>query len=277
MRSNLMSTNVEMEKITIPDILTKKKNNEKIAALTAYDFLMAEMLDEAGIDIVLIGDSVGMVISGYSTTLPVTMDQMIYHAKIVSNAVKRALVVVDMPFLSYQTSIEKGIENAGRFLKETESQAVKLEGGEAVVDLVRKMVNYGIPVMGHIGLVPQSIHRFGSYKLQGKDPKIARQLRRDAKLLEEAGVFSMVLEKIPAILAKEISESISIPTIGIGAGPFCDGQILVSHDLLGIYDKFQPRFVRRYANLAKDIRKAFRNYLKDVRSGNFPSEDEYFK
>ncbi len=277
MRSNLMSTNVEMEKITIPDILKKKKNNEKIAALTAYDFLMAEMLDEAGIDIVLIGDSVGMVISGYSTTLPVTMDQMIYHAKIVSNAVKRALVVVDMPFLSYQTSIEKGIENAGRFLKETESQAVKLEGGEAVVDLVRKMVNYGIPVMGHIGLVPQSIHRFGSYKLQGKDPKIARQLRRDAKLLEEAGVFSMVLEKIPATLAKEISESISIPTIGIGAGPFCDGQILVSHDLLGIYDKFQPRFVRRYANLAKDMRKAFRNYLKDVRSGNFPSEDEYFK
>ncbi len=272
-----MSTNVEMEKITIPDILKKKKNNEKIAALTAYDFLMAEMLDEAGIDIVLIGDSVGMVISGYSTTLPVTMDQMIYHAKIVSNAVKRALVVVDMPFLSYQTSIEKGIENAGRFLKETESQAVKLEGGEAVVDLVRKMVNYGIPVMGHIGLVPQSIHRFGSYKLQGKDPKIARQLRRDAKLLEEAGVFSMVLEKIPATLAKEISESISIPTIGIGAGPFCDGQILVSHDLLGIYDKFQPRFVRRYANLAKDMRKAFRNYLKDVRSGNFPSEDEYFK
>jgi 3-methyl-2-oxobutanoate hydroxymethyltransferase len=272
-----MSTNVEMEKITIPDILTKKKNNEKIAALTAYDFLMAEMLDEAGIDIVLIGDSVGMVISGYSTTLPVTMDQMIYHAKIVSNAVKRALVVVDMPFLSYQTSIEKGIENAGRFLKETESQAVKLEGGETVVDLVRKMVNYGIPVMGHIGLVPQSIHRFGSYKLQGKDPKIARQLRRDAKLLEEAGVFSMVLEKIPAILAKEISESISIPTIGIGAGPFCDGQILVSHDLLGIYDKFQPRFVRRYANLANDMRKAFRNYLKDVRSGNFPSEDEYFK
>lgn len=277
MRSDLMSTNIEMEKITIPDILTRKKNNEKIAALTAYDFLMAEMLDEAGIDIILIGDSVGMVISGYSTTLPVTMDQMIYHAKIVSNAVKRALVVVDMPFLSYQTSIEKGIENAGRFLKETESQAVKLEGGEAVVDLVRKMVNYGIPVMGHIGLIPQSIHRFGSYKLQGKDPKIARQLRRDAKLLEEAGVFSIVLEKIPAILAKEISESVSIPTIGIGAGPFCDGQILVSHDLLGIYDKFKPRFVRRYANLARDMRKAFRNYLKDVRSGNFPSEEEYFK
>lgn len=277
MRSDLMSTKIEMEKITIPDILTRKKNNEKIAALTAYDFLMAEMLDEAGIDIILIGDSVGMVISGYSTTLPVTMDQMIYHAKIVSNAVKRALVVVDMPFLSYQTSIEKGIENAGRFLKETESQAVKLEGGEAVVDLVRKMVNYGIPVMGHIGLIPQSIHRFGSYKLQGKDPKIARQLRRDAKLLEEAGVFSIVLEKIPAILAKEISESVSIPTIGIGAGPFCDGQILVSHDLLGIYDKFKPRFVRRYANLARDMRKAFRNYLKDVRSGNFPSEEEYFK
>lgn len=277
MRSNLMSTNIEIEKITIPDILTKKKNNEKIAALTAYDFLMAEMLDEAGIDIILIGDSVGMVISGYSTTLPVTMDQMIYHAKIVSNVVKRALVVVDMPFLSYQTSIEKGIENAGRFLKETESQAVKLEGGEAVVDLVRKMVNYGIPVMGHIGLVPQSIHRFGSYKLQGKDPKIARQLRRDAKLLEEAGVFSIVLEKIPAILAKEISESVSIATIGIGAGPFCDGQILVSHDLLGIYDKFKPRFVRRYANLARDMRKAFQNYLKDVRSGNFPSEEEYFK
>jgi 3-methyl-2-oxobutanoate hydroxymethyltransferase len=277
MRLDNMSTNIEIEKITIPDILTKKKNNEKIAALTAYDFLMAEMLDEAGIDIILIGDSVGMVVSGYSTTLPVTMDQMIYHAKIVSRVVKRALVVVDMPFLSYQTSIERGIENAGRFLKETESQAVKLEGGETVVDLVRRLVSNGIPVMGHIGLVPQSIHRFGSYKLQGKDPKIAKQLRRDAKLLEEAGVFSIVLEKIPAILSKEISESVSIPTIGIGAGPFCDGQILVSHDLLGIYDKFKPRFVRRYANLAKDMRKAFRSYLKDVRSGSFPSEEEYFK
>lgn len=272
-----MSTTAEIQKITIPQILSRKGKNEKITALTAYDFLMAEMLDEAGIDIILVGDSVGMVIAGYTTTLPVGMEEMIYHAKIVGKAIKRSLFVVDMPFLSYQISIERGIENAGRFLKETDAQAVKLEGGERVAELVHKLVNYGIPVMGHIGLVPQSIHRFGSYKLQGKDPKIARQLKKDAKCLEEAGAFSIVLEKIPGTLAKEITESISIPSIGIGAGPFCDGQILVSHDMLGIYDKFKPRFVRQYAELGKEMRKAFKNYIKDVRSGNFPSSDEYFK
>jgi 3-methyl-2-oxobutanoate hydroxymethyltransferase len=272
-----MSKDSVEKKITIPDIIARKKNREKITSLTAYDFLMAEMLDQAGIDIILIGDSAAMVVAGYETTLPITMDQMIYHSKIVTKAVKKALLVADMPFLSFQVSVEKGIENAGRFLKEANVQAVKVEGGEPVTDLIQKMVNFGIPVMGHIGLIPQSIHRFGSYKLQGKDPKIAKQLKRDAKLLQDAGVFSVVLEKIPAGLAREITESLAVPTIGIGAGPYCDGQVLVTHDMLGIYDKFQPRFVRRYADLAKEMKSAFRQYIKDVRSGNFPAEEEYFK
>ncbi len=272
-----MSLEKEIKKITVPEIVEFKKRGEKISALTAYDFLMAEMLDEAGIDLILIGDSLSMVFAGYPNTLPIRMEEMLYHTRIVSRAVRRALVVADMPFLSYQPSLRDGIYNAGRFLKEAGAEAVKIEGGEPVVELVHKLVEYGIPVLGHIGLVPQSIHKFGSYKLQGTQPDAAEKLKREAKMLEDAGAFAIVLEKIPAGLAREITESLHIPTIGIGAGPFCDGQILVSQDMLGLFDKFKPRFVRRYANLADQVRKAFRAYVNDVKSRNFPSKDESFE
>jgi 3-methyl-2-oxobutanoate hydroxymethyltransferase len=272
-----MSSEKMVKKVTIPDIAERKKKNEKIAALTAYDYLMAQILDEAGMDIILVGDSLGMVFAGYSTTIPITMNEMIYHAKIVNRVVQKSLVIVDMPFMSYQVSVEEALRNAGRFLKEAEVQGVKLEGGENVAEIVAKLVSFGIPVMGHIGLVPQSINRFGGYKLQGKDPEIAMQLKRDAKILEEAGAFSIVLEKIPATLAAEITTSISIPTIGIGAGPHCDGQILVSQDLLGMFEKFRPRFVRRYAELGTQMRSAFKSYIDDVKAGSFPGRDEYFE
>ena len=271
-----MSKQSETKKITIPDVIALKQKGKKITALTAYDYLMAGMLDVAGIDIILVGDSLGMVVAGHPTTLPVSMDQMLYHTNIVSRAVKNALVVGDMPFMSYQASIQQGIENAGRFLQEAGAEAVKIEGGRIVLPLVEKLVQSGIPVMGHLGLLPQSIHKYGSYKLQGKDPEIAQELKEDALMLQNAGSFSIVLEKIPANLAREISQSLNIPTIGIGAGPYCDGQILVSYDMLGIFDQFKPRFVRRYANLAGQMRDAFQNYIKDVRSGKFPTEDESF-
>jgi len=272
-----MSSEKMIKKVTIPDIINKKKQSEKITALTAYDYLMAEILDDVGMDIILVGDSLGMVFAGYPTTIPITMDAMIYHAKIVNRVVQKSLVIVDMPFMSYQVSVEEALRNAGRFLKEAQVQGVKLEGGENIAEVVKELVIYGIPVMGHIGLVPQSINRFGGYKLQGKDPKIARQLKKDAKILEEAGAFSVVLEKIPASLAAEITASISIPTIGIGAGPHCDGQILVSQDLLGMFEKFKPRFVRRYAELGKEMRSAFQSYIKDVKAGSFPGPDESFE
>ena len=272
-----MSTQSEIKKITIPDIIALKEKGKRITALTAYDFLMAGMLDEAGIDIILVGDSLGMVVAGHPNTLPVSMDQMIYHTTIVSRAVKHALVVGDMPFMSYQASVEQGIENAGRFLQEAGAEAVKIEGGRIVLPLVKKLVQLGIPVMGHLGLLPQSIHKYGSYKLQGKDPEGAQQLKEDAIMLQNAGCFSIVLEKIPADLAREVSQSLHIPTIGIGAGQHCDGQILVSYDMLGIFDQFKPRFVRRYANLASQMREAFRNYIKDVHAGKFPTDDESFK
>ena len=271
-----MSTHSTQTKITVPHIIEMKKSSKKIAALTAYDFLMAEMLDEAGLDIILVGDSAGMVIAGHETTLPITMDEMLYHTRIVSRGVKRALLVADMPFLSYQTSIEEGIKNAGRFLKEANAEAVKIEGGKVVIDLVFSLVNYGIPVMGHLGLTPQSINKFGTYKLQGEDSETALLLKKDALLLEEAGVFSIVLEKLPTSLAKEISESLQIPTIGIGAGPFCDGQILVSHDMLGIFNKFKPKFVRRYAEIGNQMRDAFTKYVQDVKNNEFPNRDESF-
>ncbi|NOX38119.1 MAG: 3-methyl-2-oxobutanoate hydroxymethyltransferase [Calditrichaeota bacterium] len=271
-----MSVHEEKKKITVPDIIQMKALGQKIAALTAYDALMARLLDESGIDLILVGDSASMVVAGYETTLPITMEEMLYHVRSVRRGVQRALVVADMPFLSYQTSLEAGIRNAGLFLK-AGAEAVKVEGGEPVLELVEKLVDFGIPVMGHLGLIPQSIHKFGSYKLQGKDPAIAKKLKKEARMLEEAGVFSLVLEKIPTSLARDITESIKIPTIGIGAGPYCDGQILVSHDMLGLFDKFKPRFVRRYAELAQTMRQAFRNYIHDVRSGEFPSEGESFE
>ena len=271
-----MSSHQSRKKVTVPEIIAMKARGEKIAALTAYEYLIAEMLDEAGMDIVLVGDSAGMVIAGNETTLPISMDEMIFITRNVKRGVKKALVVADMPFLSYQISVSEGIKNAGRFLKESEAEAVKIEGGKAVIDLVDKLVGFGIPVMGHLGLTPQSINKFGSYKLQGSDSETANILMKDAKLLEEAGAFSIVLEKIPADLARQISESIKIPTIGIGAGPHCDGQVLVSHDMLGIFDKFKPKFVRRYAELGNLMRQAFTEYIKDVKNNEFPNNDESF-
>jgi len=262
-----MSADKEIKKVTVPEIIVYKNRGEKIAALTAYDFLMASILDEVGIEIILVGDSAGMVVAGDATTLSIGMEEMLYHTRIVSRAVKRALVVADMPFLSYQISFEKAVENAGRFLKEGQAEAIKIEGGEPFAELIRKLTSIGIPVMGHIGLIPQSVHKFGGYKLQGKSPDNAQRLKKEAKILEEAGVFSIVLEKIPFSLAKEITESVNVPTIGIGAGPYCDGQILVTHDLLGIFEKFKPKFVRRYAEVGQIMRKAFENYKNDVKKG----------
>ncbi|MGE5439597.1 MAG: 3-methyl-2-oxobutanoate hydroxymethyltransferase, partial [Bacteroidota bacterium] len=253
-----------------------KQKGIKIAALTAYDFITAKLLDQAGVDLILVGDSLSNVFQGNETTLPVTMDEMIYHTKAVSKGVDRAMVVVDLPFMSYQANVEEGFRNAGRIMKETPAGGVKLEGGERVAQTVRKITEAGIPVMGHIGLTPQSIHQFGSYKARGKEEDEARQLLKDAKILEEAGAFSIVLEKIPADLAKQITGSISIPTIGIGAGVHCDGQILVTPDMLGLNVDFHPRFVRNYAKLAEDMVEAVKNYVKDVKEKGFPSESESY-
>ncbi|RMH85682.1 MAG: 3-methyl-2-oxobutanoate hydroxymethyltransferase [Calditrichaeota bacterium] len=272
-----MSVHTGVKKVTVPRVIAMKARGEKIAALTAYDVLMAEMLDESGIDIVLVGDSAAMVMQGQESTLPITMEEMLMYTRNVRRGLKRALLVADMPFLSYQCSMEEAIRNAGRFLKEGGAEAVKIEGGQPVAELVHRLVDYGIPVMGHLGLIPQSIHKFGGYSLQGKESAAAKQLKRDAKLLEEAGAFSIVLEKIPAGLAAEITASVKIPTIGIGAGPHCDGQILVSQDMLGIFDKFRPRFVRRYAELGQSMREAFRRYVTDVKNVQFPSAEESFE
>ncbi|MFC2088626.1 3-methyl-2-oxobutanoate hydroxymethyltransferase [Calditrichota bacterium] len=271
-----MSSSKKVKKVTVPSIIKMKKNGEKIAVLTAYDFLMAEMLDEAGIDIILVGDSMGMVIAGFKSTLPVTMDMMIHHASAVNRGVKRALLVADMPFLSFQKSDADTIGNAGSFLQEAGAEAVKIEGGELVAETIYKLVNYGIPVMAHLGLIPQSINKFGTYEVIGKDEITAKKILEEAKIIEEAGAFSVVLEKIPADLAKEISQTLKIPTIGIGAGKYCDGQVLVSHDMLGIFDKFNPKFVRRYAELGKEMRTAFVHYVDDVKKNKFPSDDESY-
>ncbi|CUS85105.1 ketopantoate hydroxymethyltransferase [Candidatus Kryptobacter tengchongensis] len=267
---------MSLKKVTTKILIEMKKRGEKIAMLTAYDFLIAKLLDEAGIDVILVGDSLGNVFQGHETTLPVTVDDMIYHAKAVCRAVKRAMVVVDMPFLSYQVSLEEAIKNCGRVLKETCAEGVKLEGGSEIIDVVYKLTSIGIPVMGHLGLTPQSIHKFGGYDVRGVDEKEAEKILNDAKELESAGAFSIVLEKIPSGLAKKITETISIPTIGIGAGPFCDGQVLVVYDMLGLFEEFKPKFVRRYAELSKIIRNAFENYISDVKSGKFPSESESY-
>jgi len=271
-----MSTPKPNQKITVPDIIAMKKRGEKITSLTAYDFLFASILDEAGIEIVLVGDSGAMVFAGHDTTLPITLDEMIYHTRAVRRGVKRALLVTDMPFLSYQISLEEALRNAGRCLKEGGAEAVKLEGGERVAEAIRRMVDAGIPVMGHLGLTPQSVNAFGGYGLQGASAKAAEGLLKDAKLLEQAGVFAIVLEKIPAQLAKQVSEAIAVPTIGIAAGPHCDGQVLVTHDMLGLYEKFRLKFVRRYAEVGATIRSAAESYARDVKSGSFPSADESY-
>ncbi len=266
-----------MKKTTVETILKKKSSGQKITMLTAYDYPFARMVDEAGVDMILVGDSLAMVVQGLENTLPVTMDEMIYHTRIVTRATDRAMVVADMPFMSYQVSVQEAIRNAGRFLKEAGAEAVKIEGGSEVVDRVRAMVSSDIPVVAHIGLTPQAIHRMGGYKVQGKTEQQRKILKEDALRLQDAGAFCMILEAIPMDLAAEITEALSIPTIGIGAGPHCDGQVLVIHDLLGLFERFVPKFVRRYANLKEVGLKAIRAYIEDVQQGRFPSEEESFK
>jgi len=266
----------ERKKVTTKRLVEMKAKGEKISALTAYDFIMARYLDEAGIDVILVGDSLGNVIQGNSTTLTVTVDEMIYHAKIVKKAVHKALLVVDLPFMSYHVDLKEAVRNCGRVMKETGSDAVKLEGGERIAETVKHLVKIGVPVMGHLGLTPQSINIFGTYVTRGTDPKEARQIQKDAKILEEAGCFAIVLEKIPAELAKKVTASVKIPTIGIGAGVSCDGQILVTHDMLGMTEMFRPRFVRRYLDTSVLFKNAFKNYIKDVKDEKFPNKSESY-
>ena len=266
-----------MGKITIQDFLKKKSEGRKITMLTAYDYPFAQIVDEAGIDGIIVGDSLGMVVQGLENTLPVTMDEMIYHTKMVSRAVKNALVIGDMPFMSYQTGIEDAVRNAGRFLKEAGAAAVKLEGGAEVVEQIRAMTRSEIPVMAHIGLTPQAIHRMGGYKVQGKTEESAKRLIEEAQMVEDAGAFAVLLEGIPMKLAKKITRELFVPTIGIGAGPFCDGQVLVLHDVIGLFERFVPKFVKRYANLKDEARKAIRTYREEVEKGEFPSEEQGFK
>lgn len=265
-----------MPRITIPDIMRRKGDGKKITMLTAYDHAFARMVDEAGIDIILVGDSLATVVQGRPTTLPVTMDEMVYHTRIVSRGVENALVVSDMPFLSYQTSIEDGVYNAGRFLKEGGAAAVKVEGGFNALDRIRAMIASGIPVMGHVGMLPQSVHKMGGYKVQGKDDLSAERILNDTRLLEEAGVFAIVMECIPEGLAKRITDSLSIPTIGIGAGIHCDGQVLVLHDLLGLLPQPMPKFVRPYAALRSQCIEAVRRFKEDVEDGRFPGKEESY-
>ena len=262
--------------VTTKTVLTMKKAGEKIVMLTGYDFLVAKYLDQVGIDIILVGDSLGNVVHGYETTLPVTVDDMIYHAKAVKRAVKNALIVVDMPFMSFQASIDDAVRNAGRIMKEVGVGAVKLEGGAYIADIVKHLVKIGIPVMGHLGLTPQAINKFGTYEVRAQSKEEADELLNDARVLAEAGVFSIVLEKIPATLAKRVTAAVHVPTIGIGAGPHCDGQVLVVYDMLGLTEEFKPRFVRRYAELAEIMRTAFRKYIEDVKSRKFPTGKESY-
>jgi len=266
-----------MPKFTITDLYQRKAEGRKITMLTAYDFSTAQIVDQAGIDIALVGDSLGMVVQGIDSTLPVTMDEMIYHTRMVSRAVKTALVVGDMPFLSYQAGVDEAVRNAGRFLKEAGAEAVKLEGGTAVAGTIRAIVAAGIPVMGHIGLTPQHVHALGGFKVQGRDEASREKVLADARAVQESGAFSVVLEALPAPLAKEIGGMLSIPTIGIGAGPHCDGQVLVIHDLLGLFDRFTPKFVKRYANLKEQAVNAVKQFKQDVEDGGFPSEEHSFK
>lgn len=270
------SKSARLRKITTRSLLQMKEAGEVITALTAYDFLMAQLIDRAGVDLILVGDSAGMVVQGFETTIPVTMEQMLYHSAVVARGVERALVVADMPFMSYQVNPDEALRNAGRMIKESSVEAVKLEGGEIICPTIRRIVDVGIPVMGHLGLTPQSIHKFGTYQVRATEPEEAEALRRDARALEDAGVFGIVIEKVPAEVAREISSTIKVPVIGIGAGPGCDGQILVSQDMLGIYTRFHPRFVRRYAELGREMQSAFERYAKDVRAGEFPSLDESY-
>jgi 3-methyl-2-oxobutanoate hydroxymethyltransferase len=266
----------EIKRVTTHSIQAMKTKGEKIAMLTAYDYSMARILDEAGTDILLVGDSASNVMAGHETTLPITLDQMIYHAQSVVRAVKRAMVVVDLPFGSYQSNSEIALSSAIRIMKESGAHAVKLEGGEEVEESIRRILRAGIPIMGHLGLTPQSIYKFGTYSVRAKEEAEAQKLREDAKMLDNLGCFALVLEKIPAQLAREVSESIEIPTIGIGAGKHCDGQVLVTQDMLGITKEFKPRFLRRYLELFDAIGDATKNYIQDVKALNFPNDSEQY-
>lgn len=271
-----MSVNKEIKKITTNTIQKLKAGGEKISMITAYDFSFAKIFDAAGIDVILVGDSASNVMAGHETTLPITLDQIIYHASSVIRGVNRSLVVVDLPFGSYQSNSKEALASAIRIMKETGAHAVKLEGGEEVLESINRIVAAGVPVMGHLGLTPQSIYKFGTYTVRAKEEAEAAKLKRDAKLLEEAGCFAIVLEKIPATLAKEVSETLVIPTIGIGAGKYCDGQVLVMHDMLGINTEFKPRFLRQYLDLHPQITAAVQQYIQDVKSNDFPNESEQY-
>jgi 3-methyl-2-oxobutanoate hydroxymethyltransferase len=271
-----MSVHKEVKRITTNTIQEMKQKGEKIAMLTSYDYSMATIVDEGGIDVILVGDSASNVMAGHETTLPITLDQMIYHAQSVVRAVKRALVVVDLPFGSYQGNSKEALNSAIRIMKESGAHAVKLEGGLEIRESIERIITAGIPVMGHLGLTPQSIYKFGTYTVRAKEEAEAEKLKQDIMVLQDAGCFSVVLEKIPAKLAKEVTDSVKIPTIGIGAGPYCDGQVLVINDMIGLTKGFKPRFLRQYLNLFEEINGAVQSYVQDVKSGNFPDEKEQY-
>jgi 3-methyl-2-oxobutanoate hydroxymethyltransferase len=271
-----MSVHKEVKRITTNTILEMKQKGEKIAMLTSYDYSMATIVDEGGIDVILVGDSASNVMAGHETTLPITLDQMIYHAASVVRAVKRALVVVDLPFGSYQGNSKEALNSAIRIMKESGAHAVKLEGGLEIRESVERIIAAGIPVMGHLGLTPQSIYKFGTYTVRAKEEAEAAKLKSDILVLQEAGCFSVVLEKIPAQLAMEVTKTVKIPTIGIGAGSNCDGQVLVINDMIGLTKGFKPRFLRQYLNLFEEINGAVQSYVKDVKAGDFPNEKEQY-
>ncbi|MEO5996524.1 MAG: 3-methyl-2-oxobutanoate hydroxymethyltransferase [Chitinophagaceae bacterium] len=271
-----MSIHKEIKKVTTHTLQKMKSDGEKISMITAYDFSFAKIFDDAGIDIVLVGDSASNVMAGHETTLPITLDQMIYHASSVVRGINRSLVTVDLPFGSYQGNSKEALSSTIRIMKETGAHSIKLEGGEEILESIKRILSSGVPVMGHLGLTPQSIYKFGTYTVRAKEIEEAEKLKKDALLLQEAGCFAIVLEKIPALLAKEVSESLLIPTIGIGAGKFCDGQVLVMHDLLGINTEFKPRFLRQYLNLNKQITDAVKQYIIDVKKKDFPNDSEQY-
>ena len=264
------------KRVTVKSLQEMKLDGEKISMLTSYDYTTAGIVDKSGIDVILVGDSASNIMAGHETTLPITLDQMIYHASSVIRAVERALVVVDLPFGTYQSDSQAALESAIRIMKESGSHAVKLEGGKEIRDSIKRIIKAGIPVMGHLGLTPQSIYKFGTYTVRAKEEKEAQQLISDAKLLEKIGCFAIVLEKIPSDLAKKVAKEVNIPIIGIGAGPDVDGQVLVVHDLIGLTNAFNPRFLRRYMNLYEDMKKAIENYVSDVKSVDFPNQNEQY-
>jgi 3-methyl-2-oxobutanoate hydroxymethyltransferase len=266
----------QYKRVTVKSLVEMKANGEKISMLTAYDYTMAKILDGAGLDILLVGDSASNVMAGHETTLPITLDQMIYHASSVVRAIERSLVVVDLPFGSYQSDPKEALRSAIRIMKESGGHSIKLEGGKEVKDSIKRILNAGIPVMGHLGLTPQSIYKFGTYTVRAKEEEEAEKLLEDALMLERIGCFAIVLEKVPAKLATKVAEALTIPVIGIGAGNGVDGQVLVTHDMVGMTHEFNPRFLRRYLDLYKDMTGAFENYVSDVKSGDFPNEEEQY-